>query len=229
MGVRKLPGNPEIEVNIRRHARARRMILRLSRTDGSVHLTIPRGVSEREALAFAEEKRGWLEQHLSARAEDLRIAPGLVLPVGGTAVRLAQGAGRLRFEAGTLHLPADPDRAGAAVQAWLKAQARAALAATSDRYAARLGRGYTRLTLRDPRSRWGSCSSQGALMYSWRLILAPPDVLDYVAAHEVAHLREMNHSRAFWDIVERLYGDPRPARTWLREKGLDLHRYRFEA
>ena len=92
---------------------------------------------------------------------------------------------------------------------------------------ARLGRGYTRITLRDTRSRWGSCTSDGALMFSWRLILAAPEVLSYVAAHEVAHLAEMNHSPAFWRTVERLYGDYRPPRAWLRAEGGGLHRYRF--
>ena len=94
-------------------------------------------------------------------------------------------------------------------------------------YAARLGKGYTRLTLRDTRSRWGSCTSDGGLMFSWRLIMAPPSVLDYVAAHEVAHLAQMNHSPAFWAEVTRIYGDFDPPRQWLRTHGADLHRYQF--
>jgi predicted metal-dependent hydrolase len=90
-----------------------------------------------------------------------------------------------------------------------------------------LGRRYTRLTLRDTRSRWGSCSATGALSYSWRLILAPPRVLDYVAAHEVAHLAQMNHSPAFWAEVARLMPDYESPRAWLRREGSALHRYRF--
>ena len=98
----------------------------------------------------------------------------------------------------------------------------------SDRYSAALGIPYARLTLRDTRSRWGSCTADGGLMYSWRLILTPPEVLDYVAAHEVAHLRHMDHSRAFWDTVEQLYGPWKAQRRWLRDHGSGLHRYRFE-
>lgn len=111
---------------------------------------------------------------------------------------------------------------------FLKTQARARLVAASDMYAARLGQPYRRITLRDTRSRWGSCSSQGALMYSWRLILAPPRVLHYVAAHEVAHLSEMNHSPAFWAVVAQLFGPCDAERRWLRQEGAALHRIRFD-
>ncbi|RMD90830.1 MAG: M48 family peptidase, partial [Alphaproteobacteria bacterium] len=108
-------------------------------------------------------------------------------------------------------------------------QAREALAAACDRHAARLGRRYGRLSLRDTRSRWGSCSAEGNLNFSWRLVMAPPEVLDYVAAHEVAHLAEMNHSPAFWALVERLFPAHEAPRRWLRENGASLHRYRFDA
>ena len=106
-------------------------------------------------------------------------------------------------------------------------RARDALAAAADGYAARLGRTYTGLSLRDPRSRWGSCSSAGRLMFSWRLILAPVDVLEYVAAHEVAHLAHMNHGPGFWAEVDRIHGPHGPPRQWLRTYGASLHRFRF--
>src|SRR5690606_32603283 len=110
---------------------------------------------------------------------------------------------------------------------WLKALARDRLAAAADRHAATLGRGYRSLVLRDTRSRWGSCAADGRLMFSWRLAMAPPEVLDYVAAHEVAHLAEMNHSPAFWAVVERLMPDHRAPRAWLRAEGAALHRWNF--
>ena len=112
---------------------------------------------------------------------------------------------------------------------WLANEARVRLAKISDDYAAELGRSYTRLTIRDTRSRWGSCSASGGLMYSWRLVMAPAEVLRYVAAHEVAHLVEPNHSSAFWRKVEELKQDYRDNRRWLRANGNELHRYRFEA
>ncbi|MGR3469034.1 MAG: M48 family metallopeptidase, partial [Shimia sp.] len=118
---------------------------------------------------------------------------------------------------------------GRRLQAWLKVQARDRLAAASDHYAGLLGRPYTRLTLRDTRSRWGSCTADAGLMYSWRLILAPSEVLRYVAAHEVANLKEMNHSPAFWAIVAQLYPGHESPRRWLREHGAELHRYRFDS
>ncbi|MEN8893803.1 MAG: M48 family metallopeptidase, partial [Planktotalea arctica] len=123
--------------------------------------------------------------------------------------------------------PGHPEQIGARTQACLKLRARDRLAQASDHYAGKMGKPYTRLTIRDTRSRWGSCSSAGALMYSWRLILCPPEVLDYVAAHEVAHLAEMNHSSAFWDTVTRLHGPYTAPRNWLRTHGSSLHSYRF--
>jgi predicted metal-dependent hydrolase len=105
--------------------------------------------------------------------------------------------------------------------------ARVRLVGASDAYSERLGKSYARISIRDTRSRWGSCSSSGTLMYSWRLIMAPDVVLDYVAAHEVAHLAEMNHSAAYWDGVQRIFGDYKPARRWLKKEGNMLHRYRF--
>ena len=109
----------------------------------------------------------------------------------------------------------------------LKLRARDVLAEASDRYAVMVGQSYSRLSIRDTRSRWGSCSSEGVLMYSWRLIMAPPEVLDYVAAHEVAHLVEMNHSAAFWAMVERICPDYDVHRAWLRKNGDVLHRVNF--
>ena len=230
MGVTTFPGNPEIPLKLRKNARARRMTLRISRVDGGVTLTVPRGVSEKEALAFAAEKRDWVVGHLSKHTGPELVGPGQTLDVGGQTFEIAQGtARRLLVENGRIAIPAPVETGRIHLQAWLKEQARIALTRASDHYSEKLGRRYTRLSLRDTRSRWGSCSSAGALMYSWRLILAPPTVLDYVAAHEVAHLQEMNHSADFWRVVDRLYGPHHKARAWLRQEGPKLHRFRFGA
>lgn len=230
MGVTTLPGNPEITLKLRKNPRARRMTLRISRVDGAVTLTVPRGVSDREALAFAAEKQDWVLGHLSQQAATVHVGPGQTLNVGGAQFQLVAGAGkRLRVVGNTIELPQPVEKGRLHLLAWLKEQARAELTRASDHYAERLGRGYARLSLRDTRSRWGSCSSAGALMYSWRLILAPKSVLAYVAAHEVAHLQEMNHSADFWRVVDQLYGPHQEARAWLRQDGPKLHRFRFDA
>ncbi|NIZ10076.1 M48 family metallopeptidase [Pseudooceanicola sp. HF7] len=230
MGQHVLPGNPPVPVTIRRSARARRISLRVSALDGRVTLTLPRHVPERQGLDFAHEKAEWLRSHLSARGDDVIIRPGALIPVEGQPREVRAGSGRsVRLGPETLEIPGSGDTMGPRLAAWLKALARDRLAEASDLYADRLGRGYARLTLRDTRSRWGSCTADAGLMYSWRLVMAPPEVLAYVAAHEVAHLAQMNHSPAFWAEVERIHGPYKTQRGWLRQKGSDLHRYRFDA
>lgn len=228
MGQHFLPGNPPVAITLRKTAQARRISLRISRLDGRVTLTCPLRTSDREAMSFAQEKADWLRRHLMAQPKQTGIGIGGTIPFEGATLRITQGAGRLvQVQDDLLLVPGATDRAAARIAGFLKQTARDRLAAASDHYAAMLGRPYTRLTLRDTRSRWGSCTSDGGLMYSWRLVMAPPEVLAYVAAHEVAHLAEMNHSDAFWSVVTKLYGDYRVPRRWLRDKGGDLHRYRF--
>ncbi|PYG28561.1 M48 family metallopeptidase [Pelagimonas varians] len=224
-----LPGNPPIDVILRRSARAKRLSLRMSQLDGRVTLTLPNKVPESQGMAFLREKETWLRSHLSKRDVDVAVALGTQIPVEGEMLRIEPGSGRsLQRSDGALRVPGPEDRVAARVKGWLRTLARDRLAEACDEYAQRLGRPYDRLTLRDTRSRWGSCTHDGGLMFSWRLILADREILDYVAAHEVAHLAEMNHSPAFWAQVERIYGDWKPARTWLRENGAALHRFRFD-
>ncbi len=226
MGEHILPGDPPIAVTLRRSAQARRISLRVSAVDGRVTLTLPRGLPEREALDFARSKQSWLQGHLEDRAPHVRVAPGADIPVEGQVYRLEAGTGRrVTATQDTLLVPGGQP---ARLQAWLKTLARDRLVTASDRYSAALGRPYSRITLRDTRSRWGSCSSTAGLSYSWRLIMAPPDVLDYVAAHEVAHLEQMNHSPAFWAVVAELMPEYETHRSWLRIHGTGLHRYRFD-
>lgn len=223
-----LPGNPPISLILRRSVRARRISLRVSRLDGRVTLTLPKKLPEAEALNFAREKESWLRRHLAERPEDVAIGIGAQIPFLGTDHIVVTGAGRsVRLGQSLLEVPGREDQAAVRLAAFFKHSARGCLAEACDYYAGQLGRDYTRLTLRDTRSRWGSCSSKGALMFSWRLVMAPRSVLDYVAAHEVAHLVEMNHSSAFWDVVEDLYGSPAEPRKWLHDHGEQLHRYRF--
>ncbi|MBT9384219.1 M48 family metallopeptidase [Pseudooceanicola sp. CBS1P-1] len=227
MGNHVLPGNPPVPLLLRRSARARRISLRVSALDGRVTLTLPRGVPEREALAFAAEKEDWLRGHLSRRSDEVSVEAGASIPVEGRPRLLVATPGRrVRLFDDRIELPADS--MAPRLAAWLKELARDRLHDACDHYSARLGRPFRRLTLRDTRSRWGSCTADGSLNFSWRLILAPPDVLSYVAAHEVAHLAQMNHSQAFWDEVERIHGPYRDPRLWLKRHGAELHRYRFD-
>jgi len=228
MAERVLQGHPDIVLTLRRSARARRITLRISSLDGRVTLTLPHRVAEREAMAFAREKEPWIRKHLSQREEAVDVRLGASLPVEGRVRQLVPGTGRaVALDDTFLHVPGAADAVPRRALGFLKTCARERLAAACDHYAGLAGRSYSGLSLRDTRSRWGSCSSAGRLMFSWRLILAPPEVLRYVAAHEVAHLVEMNHSPAFWAEVTRIHGPYDAPRRWLRGSGNALHRFRF--
>ncbi|RUS60303.1 M48 family peptidase [Pseudorhodobacter sp. E13] len=223
-----LPGLPPVEVTLRRTARARRMSLRVSRLDGRVTLSLPPRAREAEAMAFLRAQEDWIRKALANVVASDAVGFGAEIPVEGQMVRVVPGAGRSVVLTGDeLQVPGDAARAGVRVAAFLKTRARDRLAQASDHYAHRIGRRYRTLTLRDTRSRWGSCTAEAGLMYSWRLIMAPPLVLDYVAAHEVAHLAEMNHSDRFWAIVADLMPDYARPRKWLKSEGHVLHSYRF--
>lgn len=228
MGHSFLTGHPPIEIILRRSAASRRISLRVSRLDGRVTLSLPRHTPEAEGLAFLRSKEIWLRRMLGGRVEPEQPRIGGVIPVEGCELPIISGVGRsISASPEGLAVPGDPARCAVRVGAWLKTLARDRLAAASDRHAAELGRSYRSLTLRDTRSRWGSCAPDGRLMYSWRLIMAPHAVLDYVAAHEVAHLVEMNHSPAFWAVVDRLCPHWKVQRDWLKRNGHTLHRWEF--
>ncbi|KAE9632491.1 M48 family metallopeptidase [Parasedimentitalea maritima] len=227
MAEHHLPGSPPVPLVLRRSARARRISLRISALDGRVTLTLPKRLHESEALEFAAEKEDWIRTHLAKHSDVVIAQAGASLPIDGRDRQIVVSNNK-RFKLLDDEIEVPAKWTGRALQRFLRELARDRLAEASDHYAAALGRSYNRITLRDTRSRWGSCSSDGALMYSWRLILAPPDVLTYVAAHEVAHLAEMNHSAAFWAQVEVLYGAYQAPRNWLKTQGGSLHRYRFD-
>lgn len=225
MGEHVIAGEPPVTVSLRRSARARRMSLRVSRLDGRVTLTLPTRTPLREGIAFAESRADWLRGHVAQVVPGERPHLGGTIPFRGRALPVVPGAVRGPvLTDGALILPDDPARVAVRVGAFLRAAARDSLAAAADRHAAAVGRSYRSLTLRDVRSRWGSCTARGDLMFSWRLVMAPPEVLDYVAAHEVAHLVRMDHSPAFWSVVQDLFPDHAACRRWLRENGGSLHR-----
>ena len=221
-------GDPAIEIRLRRNARARRMVLRVAQTGRGPTLTLPPGVPIAQARAFLSDQEGWLRRHLAARPRGARVGDGSVLPFGdGTLTIRAHRERTTRRAGNVLLVPGPAEQQAVRVAVWLREQARAACAAGVDRHTARLRIPAGRITLRDPRSRWGSCTASGDLMFSWRLIMAPVAVLDYVVAHEVAHLAEMNHSPKFWAVVRRLCPDDRGPRDWLRQHGASLHSHDF--
>ncbi len=224
-----VPGTPGLEVALRRSARARRMSLKVARSDGRVSLSLPSGMGLAEARAFVAEQADWIARHVAAAPAPRRIEIGGTLPLRGREVPVVACGGRsARFDGAVVEVP-DDTRAGPRVKVLLQAMARTHLSVAVERYADLLDRQPTRLTLRDTRSRWGSCSSRRELMFSWRLVMAPPEVLDYVAAHEVAHLVHMDHSARFWSQVEALMPDYAPRRAWLRSRGAALHAVDFTA
>jgi predicted metal-dependent hydrolase len=221
-------GEPAIEVRLRRDARARRMVLRVSASGSGPTLTLPPGVTFAQARGFLRDHEDWLRRHLSAGPPRHRVGDGSVLPFGDATLTLRGHAGRTTVRSGRdLLLPGVPDGFGPRAAAWLREEARRACVSGVDRHTARLGRPAGRIRLADPRARWGSCSASGDLMFSWRLVMAPGAVLDYVVAHEVAHLAELNHSPRFWAVVRRLCPDYERPRDWLRRQGSGLHRHDF--
>ncbi|MCL4675151.1 MAG: M48 family metallopeptidase [Pararhodobacter sp.] len=222
-----LPGDPPLAVRWRRSARARRLSLKVSRLDGAVTLTLPARTSRRMAMAFLQDRADWLRRAMDGIDGPEAVGAGSAIPVEGRVLVLTPAAVRTaRIEGAQLIVPRS--RPETAALAFLKLLARDRLTQRVGVHAQALGRTPGKLTLRDTRSRWGSCTHAGDLMFSWRLILAPPRILDYVAAHEVAHLAQMNHSAAFWAEVARLFPAHAEARRWLKTQGAALHRYRFD-
>ncbi len=193
-------------------------------------LTLPDGVSVAQARAFLCEKESWLRGRIDATPPGVPIAAGVVFPFEGRPLEIrAAATGRTRREGDALLVPGRAKDLPARVGVWLREEARCRCVAGVGRHAAALGRAPGRISLRDARSRWGSCTHAGDLMFSWRLVLAPPEVLDYVVAHEVAHLAEFNHSPRFWAHVRRLAPDLDRIRAWLRAHGAELHAWDFRA
>jgi predicted metal-dependent hydrolase len=215
---------------VRRHPNARRLKLRFDGVSGEARLTLPPHAALGSALRWAAEQAPWIEHQRARMAGELVIGDGALLPVEGRMVRLVAsgGAGRyVALEEDVLIVGGPAELAGARALRWLKARARDLLAAETRALAGRHGLPLRAVSIGDPRSRWGSCASSGAIRYSWRLILAPAFVRQATVAHEVAHLRHMDHGADFHALVRAISpADPDAARVWLRREGAGLHRYR---
>jgi predicted metal-dependent hydrolase len=220
-------------VRLRRHRQARRYTLRIDAPTREVVLTMPPRGSVREAKEFAQKHGGWIAARLKRLPEAAPFAHGVEVPLRGEPHRIVNRRG----ERGTVWTETDgsgqrllcvagePPHVDRRISDFLKREAQRDLDAASRNYAAQIGVSIKRICVRDQSSRWGSCSNTGVLSFSWRLILAPPFVLDYLAAHEVSHLVELNHSPRFWRLVKRVYPQLERAKVWLDANGTDLHRY----
>ncbi len=233
-------------VILRRNPRASRFTLRVNQTRRQVILTLPTFSRVDEASDFLSCHLDWLQEKLDELPAPVPFANGAIVPLRGQPHRIIfagphpgrrgiawiekkgkksrrniaslQNCPRLCVSGGYEHAPRR-------LTDWLKKQARKDLNARVTWHADRLDVTPKRIFIRDQSSRWGSCSTTGSLSFSWRLILAPSLVLDYVAAHEVAHLREMNHGSRFWHLVKETMPEMEDAQAWLKEFGVDLHRY----
>ena len=220
-------------VQVRRNRQARRYTLRINAAKREVILTIPPRGSLKEARAFAQKHCGWIAARLGRLPEAAPFTDGTIVPLRGVQHRIehrpgargtvwtetaANGEPILCVAGGAPHIHRR-------IRDYLRREARHELEIASLKFAATLGVAIKRVVVRDQSSRWGSCSTTGVLSFSWRLILAPTAVLQYLAAHEVAHLIEMNHSPRFWRVVARLCPDHERAKAWLDGHGTDLHRY----
>ncbi|HEX8620427.1 MAG TPA: SprT family zinc-dependent metalloprotease [Allosphingosinicella sp.] len=204
------------------------MRLKVDRRTGEVVLTIPRRASRRQALAWAEGHRAWIETQLAQVAPAVPIVPGANVPLYDLPHRIDWMPDRPRTpkrEEGRLVVGGPAEGLENRLLRWLRRHALDVLAGETAEFAAKAGVTVSRVGVGDPLSRWGSCSASGGIRYSWRLILAPEWVRRATVAHEVAHRVHMNHGPDFHRLVERLLGaDPRPARLWLRRHGPVLHR-----
>lgn len=221
-------------IEVRRHPGARRLTLRVSRTRRAVIVTLPIQCDLDEAGSFLHRNMAWVRERLDSLPSPVPFHDGAFMPLRGDTHRIvfsgcARGRGVVRPVAtkpyAELQVTGQADHAPRRLGDWLLKQARSDLEERVDWHSRRLGLKASRITVRDQTSRWGSCSTTGALSFSWRLILAPRHILDYVAAHEVAHLAEMNHGPKFWALVRRTMPDMDEARRWLQIYGMDLHRY----
>ena len=214
-------------LTVRRSPVARGLRLSVDPRDGTVRLSLPTRAAIRPALAWVENKRGWIEQALAALPPPQPIEPGGTIPFEGAPVVIDWDAGAPRrplLAEGRLRVGGPRDALGQRVLRWLRAEAASRLTAETRALAARAGVTVGRIGVGDPRARWGSCSAAGDLRYSWRLILAPPAVREATVAHEVAHRLHMDHGPAFHAAVARLLGrDPAAERRWLRAHGSALY------
>jgi len=221
-------GGRLLEVRVRLNPRARRMIVKVNPATGEISVTAPTRRGLPAALDFARGERDWIAGQIAKAPGSVALCTGAVIPFQGASheIRAAlRGPSPVWAGNGVIWVRGDAAHAPRRVLDFLKREARHVLDARVAHYSELLEIKPRRITVRDTASRWGSCSTGRSLSFSWRLILAPSFVLDYVVAHEVAHLREMNHGARFWRLVAEMIADADKPQRWLNQHGSALHRY----
>jgi predicted metal-dependent hydrolase len=215
--------------------RARRLTLRIDAGGRGLRMTVPPGISAREVDGFLQRHQGWLEQRLAKVPDRPQVRPGIKIPLRGVphliihepgkrgtvSVAAGEGGPLLTVHGDRLHLPRR-------IADFLKREAKREIEALVEKHCAKVGRRAKAIRFRDTTSRWGSCTSDGALSFSWRIMMAPPAVINYLVAHEVAHLKEMNHGPKFWKLCEELCPDTDRCKAWLKRNGGALQAIAFE-
>lgn len=213
---------------VRRNARAKRISLRVDGGGEAVIVVLPHRARLQDGIEVARTNAGWIAKQLEALPARVPFVDGTALPVLGRMRTICHDPGAragVREDGDVLRIGGPDGRVALHISAWLKRHARAAIAEAIGRKAVQLGRSPRRIMLRDTRSRWGSCSATGTLSFSWRLVLAPPEVLDYVVAHEMAHMLVHGHGPDFWRLAGDLADDLTTGRVWLKKHGYTLFRY----
>ncbi|MDF0697388.1 M48 family metallopeptidase [Rhizobium sp. MC63] len=223
-------------LTIKHHEQATRITLRIEPGGRALKMTVPKGLAPREVNAFLDRHQGWLLTKLAKFSTDGGLRDGGKILLRGVAHRI-EHSGSLRgltevvSAAGdepVLRVSGMPEHLGRRLAAFLKKEARTDLEKLAAMHAATIRAPIRSIALKDTRSRWGSCSSEGNLSFSWRIVMAPPAVIDYLAAHEVAHLKEMNHGPHFWALCRKLCPGMEEAKAWLKRHGSQLHAIDFD-
>ena len=227
--------NRELPLRIVENDRAKRLTLRIDTGGRGLRITVPPGVARGEVERFLDRHQGWLETKLANVPDRPQVRPGVKLPVRGVPHLIVhepakRGTVTLDIQDGQPVIVVHGDRRhlGRRLSDFLKREAKRDIEPLVGRHTASVGRAAKAVRFKDTSSRWGSCTSDGNLSFSWRIMMAPPTVIDYLVAHEVAHLKEMNHGPKFWKLCKELCPRTEEARAWLKRNGSALQAIAFE-
>ncbi len=212
----------ELPLRVFENPRAKRLTLRIEADGKGLRVTVPPGLPEREVQRFLARHEGWIESRFARLPDQPKVRPGVKIPIRGAPHLIAHQPGRgvVERRAGDILLVhGDPAHLPRRVADYLKREVKRDIEALVARHTATVGRKAKAIRFKDTRSRWGSCTADGVLSFSWRIGMAPPAVIDYLVAHEVAHLKEMNHGPEFWKLCQALCPDTERCKAWLKRNG----------